>query len=147
MLSPRNRMRRRADFDTALRHGRRAGRNALSVALFVPQDTPDQPGGDAPPRVGFSVGKAVGKAVVRKRVQRRLRHLMRERVGSLPAGSLLVVRAKPQAALLDYSELAAQLDSALRAVTRPRGQSSHRTRASREATSAHTTAVGEQPTQ
>ncbi|GAA3989018.1 ribonuclease P protein component [Thermobifida alba] len=146
MLSPRNRMRRSADFDLTMRKGRRAGRNALTVILFVPREARDESGDAAPPRVGFIVSKAVGGAVVRKRVQRRLRHLMRDRLDSLAAGSLLVVRAKPGSALLGYDELAAQLDSALSAVTRPRGRSARRTRAPREAAPANVPAAGERPT-
>jgi ribonuclease P protein component, eubacterial len=147
MLSPRNRMRRSSDFDLVMRKGRRAGRDALTVALYVPRETPDDPEQAAPPRVGFIVSKAVGVAVVRKRVQRRLRHLMRDRVDSLAAGSLLVVRAKPGSALLGYDALAAQLDGALSAVTRPRGRSAHRTRVPRAAEPANVPAVGERPTQ
>lgn len=127
MLSPRNRMRRSTDFDLTMRKGRRAGRDALTVVLFVPRKPRDEHHGAEPPRVGFIVSRAVGGAVVRKRVQRRLRHLMRDRIAALGAGSLLVVRAKPAAALLGYDALATQLDSALNAVTRPRGRSAGRT--------------------
>jgi len=49
-------------------------------------------------RVGFVVSKAVGNAVVRNRVKRRLRHLVRERLGDVPAGVNLVVRALPRSA-------------------------------------------------
>ncbi|ASU81740.1 ribonuclease P protein component [Nocardiopsis gilva YIM 90087] len=123
MLSPRNRMRHSAEFGLVMRKGRRAGRQALGAVYLAPP--PDDTAREEPPRVGFVVSKAVGGAVVRKRVQRRLRHLMRERIGHLPGGSLLVVRAKPMAASLGYDVLAAQLDSALNAVTRPREKRVH----------------------
>jgi ribonuclease P protein component len=71
---------------------------------------------DQPARVGFVVGKAVGGSVVRHRVQRRLRHLMRTRLGSLPAGALVVVRALPAAACASSAVLARDLDAALDAV-------------------------------
>ncbi|CAM4236214.1 ribonuclease P protein component [Nocardiopsis rhodophaea] len=126
MLSPSNRMRHSAEFGLVMRKGRRAGRQALGVVYLAPPS--DSAAGEEPPRVGFVVSKAVGGAVVRKRVQRRLRHLMRDRIGHLPGGSLLVVRAKPVAASLGYDALAAQLDSALNAVTRPREKRLHERR-------------------
>jgi ribonuclease P protein component len=71
-------------------------------------------------RVGFVVGRAVGPAVVRNRVRRRLRALMRERLSTLPSGSLLVVRAAPAAATAGSAGLAADLDRALAALRRGR---------------------------
>lgn len=125
MLSPQNRMRRSAEFTAVLRSGRRAGREALSVAYLASPAEADS-AESSPPRVGFAVGRPVGNAVVRKRVQRRLRHLMRARLALLPAGSLLVVRAKPLAASLGYDTLAAQLDGAIAAAMRPRKNAAHR---------------------
>ena len=66
-----------------------------------------------PTRVGFVVAKAVGPAVTRNRVKRRLRHLMRERVSSLPGGSLLVIRALPGSAGATSGDLAIELDRCL----------------------------------
>jgi len=65
-------------------------------------------------RVGFVVSKAVGNSVVRHRVTRRLRALVAERLGTLPAGCALVIRALPAAAGATSSELGADLDGALR---------------------------------
>ena len=48
-----------------------------------------------PPRVGLVVSKAVGNAVVRNRTKRVLRALMSTRVGQLPTGIDVVVRANP----------------------------------------------------
>ena len=70
--------------------------------------------------MGFVVSKAVGNAVVRNRVKRQLRHLTRERISVLPAGSLVVVRANPPAAVAD--NLAADLDSALASLLRQVGR-------------------------
>ena len=110
MLPAEHRLRRRLDFETAIRHGRRAGRSLLVVHLAVPAMAPT-PG--EPVRAGFTVNRAVGSSVQRHAVVRRLRHLMRRHLESLPPGSLLVVRALPAAAEATSQELDADLDSAL----------------------------------
>ncbi|MFF8832057.1 ribonuclease P protein component [Streptomyces sp. NPDC015131] len=114
MLPTENRLRRREDFAIAVRRGRRAGRPSLVVHLRSGATDPHVPGEGAPPRrAGFVVSKAVGGAVVRNRVKRRLRHLMRDRLPSLPPGSLVVVRALPGAGDADHAQLARDLDAAL----------------------------------
>ncbi|MFD3454047.1 ribonuclease P protein component [Streptomyces sp. NPDC058691] len=116
MLPTENRLRRRQDFASAVRRGRRAGRPLLVVHLRTDTDTrdPHAAGGSAPPaRAGFVVSKAVGGAVTRNLVKRRLRHLVRERLSVLPPGSLVVVRALPGAGDADHSQLARDLDAAL----------------------------------
>jgi len=70
------------------------------------------------PRAGLVVSKAVGGSVVRHRVSRRLRHLLVPRLPTLPAGSLLVIRALPPAASASSVELAEDLDSGLRSALR-----------------------------
>jgi ribonuclease P protein component len=107
MLPPANRMRRRDEFTSAVRHGDRAGRPRLVLHLRHRDDV------DEPVRVGFTVGRPVGDAVTRNKVRRRLRHIVRERLYRLPAGSLLVVRANPKAATARNDELAADVDAAL----------------------------------
>jgi ribonuclease P protein component len=77
-------------------------------------------------RAGFVVSKAVGNAVVRNAVKRRLRHLVRARIGDLPAGAVLVVRALPEAAHVQYQILEKDLDSALEAVRRPKNRGARR---------------------
>ncbi|GGZ21285.1 ribonuclease P protein component [Streptomyces avidinii] len=115
MLSPENRLRRREDFASAVRRGRRAGRPLLVVHLRTSGATdPHEPGEiDPSTRAGFVVSKAVGNAVIRNRVKRRLRHLVRERLPQLPPGSLVVVRALPGAGDAGPDELARDLDAAL----------------------------------
>ncbi|GHF43170.1 ribonuclease P protein component [Streptomyces mashuensis] len=114
MLPSESRLRRREDFATAVRRGRRAGRPLLVVHLRSGNTDPHTPGGTVPPaRAGFVVSKAVGGAVVRNRVKRRLRHLVRDRLDVLPAGSLVVVRALPGAGEAEYGRLAHDLDAAL----------------------------------
>lgn len=116
MLPAGNRLRRRREFATAIRRGRRAGRPLLVVHLHV-ADGPAEPAGA---RIGVVVGRTVGPAVIRNRVRRRLRHLLRDRVDRLPAGALLVVRALPGAGAAGSTELAAELDGALESVVRKR---------------------------
>ena len=104
-------MRRREDFRTVLRGGRRAARGALVLALL-----PSRPAAEGPAAgvlVGFAVSRAVGDAVKRNRVARRLRHLMREHLGRLPTGSRLVIRALPSAVSASHANLRRDLDSAL----------------------------------
>lgn len=124
MLPAAARLTRRTDFERAVRRGRRAGRSRLVVHASVERsgtaarDATATGAGtratQATLRVGFVVGRNVGGSVVRHRVQRRLRHVLRDRLGALPSGTLLVVRALPPAAGASSAELAADLDSALR---------------------------------
>ena len=103
-------MRRSAEFATTVRRGRRGTARALTVHVepaLVPAET------QSAPLVGFVVSRAVGGAVVRNRVRRRLRHLLRERLGTLPAGTRVVIRANPAAATRTSAQLAADLDRAL----------------------------------
>jgi len=115
MLSAGARMRRGADFAAAMRTGSRAGGPLVSGNLLVRRDDP------RPPLVGFVVNKKVGSAVVRNRVRRRLRHLMRGYLGSLPGGSLLVLRAKPRAAGACQADLAADVDLVIGVLLRRQG--------------------------
>jgi ribonuclease P protein component len=103
-----------------VRRGRRVGRPRLVVHALTarqPADAqkpmPIQAVADTA-RVGFVVSKAVGNSVVRHRVTRRLRALVADRLGTLPAGCALVIRALPAAAGATSSELGADLDGALR---------------------------------
>ncbi|MFI0717947.1 ribonuclease P protein component [Streptomyces sp. NPDC021224] len=115
MLPTENRLRRRQDFAAAVRRGRRAGRPLLVVHLRRDATHPHVPGESTPPaRAGFVVSKAVGDAVQRNRVKRKLRHLVRERLSLLPPGSLVVVRALPDAGNADHAQLALDLDAALK---------------------------------
>ena len=105
MLPAESRMRRQRDFADAVRRGSRSGRTLLTGHLLVPGGAEEA----SPPRAGFVVSRSVGTAVVRNRVRRRLRVLVREYLSSLPRGSLLVVRAHPQAATASQADLAAEL--------------------------------------
>ncbi|MER7114859.1 ribonuclease P protein component [Saccharomonospora azurea] len=106
MLPADARLRRSDEFRAVMRGGVRTGRRRLVLHALV------EPG--QPRKAGFVVSKAVGNSVVRHRVTRRLRHLVAQRLGTLPEGSALVVRALPAAATATSAELGADLDAALR---------------------------------
>lgn len=110
MLPAAARLRRSEDFRVVMRRGARAGKRRLVVHAL----TTDPPGPAEAARAGFVVSKAVGNSVVRHRVTRRLRHLVSERLGTLPPGSSLVIRALPPAADATSGELGSDLDASLR---------------------------------
>jgi ribonuclease P protein component len=104
-------MRRSADFQQTVRRGARGGRDTLVVHLTTTTD----PG---PPAVGLVVSKAVGNAVTRNRVRRRLRALLAARVHRWAPGTLVVVRAQPDAASATSAQLARDLDGGIAAAER-----------------------------
>lgn len=116
MLDRAHRLTQGDDFAATLRRGRRAGTTTLVLHLAI-GTVAEQPR-PVPPRVGLVVGKVVGNAVTRSRVKRRLRHLARARLGALPDGSRVVVRALPPAASAPSSQLARDLDQAMSRVLR-----------------------------
>jgi ribonuclease P protein component len=94
-------MRSSADFRTTVRHGVRVGRTTVVVHADDATDS-DLPGTDLPGagvKVGLVVSKAVGNAVTRNTVKRRLRHLAAGCLVETPAGSRVVLRALPRAAI------------------------------------------------
>jgi ribonuclease P protein component len=100
VLPAQARLRRRPEFTTVVRSGRRAGRPTM-VLHFLPERPEQSGGGFVPPsgaRAGFVVGKAVGNSVVRHRVTRRLRAVVAAELHRLPSSADLVVRARPEAA-------------------------------------------------
>jgi ribonuclease P protein component len=119
VLPDRHRLHTAADFRTVVRRGRRAARPLLTVHLL-----PGEPGDAAPrpARAGLVVSKAVGGSVVRHRTSRRLRALLLPRLGGLPAGTRLVVRAAPSAGSAPSRALAEDLDDALSTAVRPRSR-------------------------
>lgn len=116
MLPATHRLRRSKDFAHTVRRGRRSSRGSVVVHLTLPA-TADQV---EPARAGFVVSKAVGGAVVRNKVKRRLRHVVAERIGRLPPGSVLVVRALADAGLSGYPQMALDLERALEGALKPR---------------------------
>lgn len=114
MLPAGHRLRASSDFAATFRGPR--GARAGSTLIVVHANQADARAGQ-PPRVGFVVSKAVGGAVVRNRTKRRLRALMAARLGSLPLGVDLVIRANPVAAQANSSSLGLELDGLLARVT------------------------------
>jgi len=100
------RLRRSEEFRAVMRGGVRAGRRRLVLHALAESGERT--------KAGFVVSKAVGNSVVRHRVTRRLRHLVAARLGTLPDGCALVVRALPPAANASSRELGSDLDAALR---------------------------------
>ena len=88
--------------------------------LHAPDARADAITEPVPRRAGFVVSREVGGAVTRNAVRRRLRHVIRDRLSALPPGSVLVVRALPGSARASATELAADIDAALRRLARPR---------------------------
>jgi ribonuclease P protein component len=132
VLSASNRLTSPVHFREVVRRGRRRGGDLVVVHLLVRARTVSpaavtseagavsssaSPAVPLVPRAGFVVSRAVGPAVTRNLVKRRLRHLTRERLGALPTGSMLVVRALPGAASASYVELGRELDRCLSRVT------------------------------
>ena len=83
------------------------------VLHFLPQQAETAGAADRGPRAGFVVGKAVGNSVVRHRVTRRLRAAVLAELPRLPAGSDLVVRARPEAAGAAFTALSRDLHAGL----------------------------------
>ena len=110
MLPAGHRLRASSDFAAAVRGpgGARAG----STLIVVHANQTDARAGQ-PPRVGLVVSKSVGTAVVRNRTKRRLRALMASRIGRVPTGTDVVVRANPVAAQANSSDLEVELDRLL----------------------------------
>jgi len=71
-----------------------------------------------PPRVGFVVSKAVGNAVVRNRTKRVLRALLSARIGQLPEGVDVVIRANADLPVTPTATVAENLDRLLDTVLR-----------------------------
>lgn len=121
MLPAPNRLRRRADFASAVRG---PGSTRAGSRLLVVHATQTDTRAGLPPRVGLVVSRAVGGAVVRNRTKRRLRAVVGSRLTSVPPGTDLVLRANPAAASATSTELDATLGPLLDAVVRRLGGAS-----------------------
>jgi ribonuclease P protein component len=126
VLPAASRLRSSADFATVTRSGRRVRSGDLVVYLTDAADRPrpefrlpSDRTADTVVRAGLIVSRQVGGSVIRHQVSRRLRAQLAERLGVLPAGSRLVIRALPSAAGVSSRELGAQLDRALAKLVKP----------------------------
>lgn len=107
---------------SAFRETVRGRSSAAAGRLVVHLGLPPAEHQDAAPvRAGLVVNRAVGPAVARSRVKRRLRHLLVPRLAALPAGTSIVVRARPGAAEATSRELGSDLDRALERALRRGG--------------------------
>ena len=118
MLPGRYRLRTATDFATVFRGARGAGGSRSGSHLMVVHANSTDARAGQPPRVGFVVSKAVGNAVVRNRTKRVLRALMRARIGHLPDGVDVVVRANVDLPGTPTSTVAQELDKLLAMVLR-----------------------------
>ena len=121
MLPAASRLRSSADFATVTRSGRRVRSGDVVVYLSDPSRPSARLSSDqtAATQAGLIVGRKVGGSVTRHQVSRRLRAQLAERLGVLPAGTRLVIRALPSAAGTSSRELGGQLDRALAKLVKP----------------------------
>ncbi len=112
--------------------GSRTGNRALVVYLRTFSAVEDSEstavgvGGADSSRAGIVVGKRqISKATTRNNVKRRLRHLIADRIGALPSGSRMVVRALGPTAERSSAELGALLDQMIARVLRQEERRAH----------------------
>jgi ribonuclease P protein component len=96
------RVRTRGEFAALRQRGSRSRQRSVRL-LHLADGAPGA-------RVAFAVGRPVGTAVVRNRLRRQLRAALRELE---PADGLYLVTVHPSAARQSYSDLQAELSSAL----------------------------------
>ena len=119
MLPARHRLRSSADFVAVFRGARGAGGSRSGSRFMVVHINSTDARAGQPPRIGLVVSKAVGNAVVRNRTKRILRALVSTRIGQLPDGVDVVIRAKTDLPGTPTDILAQDLDRLL-AVVLPR---------------------------
>jgi ribonuclease P protein component len=88
----------------------RTGRKAVAdhMVVYLNRD-----GSQTQARFGFVVAKDVGVAVKRNLVKRRARSAIRERIQKFNSGELVVIRALPGSAELDWQKFNDELDYCL----------------------------------
>jgi ribonuclease P protein component len=102
MLAKTARISNSADFAKATKSGLRSTTNSLVGYLHLSNS-------GEPARCGLIINKSVGNSVVRHNVARKIRHIVADNLSSLPAGSLLVIRALPTSNAADLKSEAAEL--------------------------------------
>jgi ribonuclease P protein component len=121
VLPARHRLRSSTDFAAVFRGARGAGGSRSGSRFVVVHVNSTDARAGQPPRVGLVVSKAVGNAVVRNRTKRVLRALMSGRIGQLPDGVDVVIRAKTDLPGTRTTILAQDLDKLLATVLRRAG--------------------------
>lgn len=117
----RQRLTRRPDYLAVQEHGRRlSGSSYLLFALVrAPREQRDRPSGaHGRARLGITVSKKVGPAVTRNLVKRWVRESYRRMSTLAPAGTDLVVVARPGAATAGYQRTCDELRGLLRRLAR-----------------------------
>jgi ribonuclease P protein component len=99
-------LRREADFARLRRQGRRV--TTKSLVFYRSDPLPS----DSATLVGITVSKSIGKAVIRNKLRRRLAAIVHQGLGLQGAMRLLVI-ARPLAAQVSFTELQAEVTSAL----------------------------------
>jgi ribonuclease P protein component len=109
-----SRLRSPVDFQRVRRTGKRRQGRYLTLHFARAVSVPEANGAQvAPARVGFSVSKRVGSAVQRNLVKRRLREAIRRRLWNVAPGWDMIVTARPDAAMADYTALCNDIDTLL----------------------------------
>jgi ribonuclease P protein component len=99
-------MRRSADFDATVKHGKRAVQPDL--VIYMRRATGD-------PKLGLIVSRSVGSAVQRHAVSRRLRHVARDVLPDFKSEQV-VIRALPSSRDVTSARLSEQLRAGLRRI-------------------------------
>lgn len=106
MLSAKYRMRSSDDFARTIQGGKR--QHTSTVTVYA-SPCPSHIEAGLSSKVGFVVSKKVGNSVVRHRVVRQLRHAVKPLLLHIQVPTFLVVRARPNAATVSFSELSRDL--------------------------------------
>ncbi len=100
------RIRKRADFQRALREGARFQAPHFRISI--------SPNGLSHCRLGITAGKKIGSAVQRNRLKRRIREFYRQNKDRFPVSSDLLITAKEGAAALDFWQVSEELKGLFR---------------------------------
>jgi ribonuclease P protein component len=110
------RLRRRQDFQQVYQKGRRRTGTHLSVTVLLRPRSLDNPAAQRPDATcfGISIGKKVSKkAVVRNLIKRRIKGALRQSIGQILPGKMVVITCKPSIIGCDYDEILRELEKLL----------------------------------
>jgi ribonuclease P protein component len=111
-----HRLRRRQDFQQVYQKGRRRTGTHLSVTVLPRPRSLDGPAAQHPNATcfGISIGKKVSKkAVVRNLIKRRIKGALRQSIGQILPGKMVVITCKPSIIGCDYDEILRELEKLL----------------------------------
>jgi len=122
-MKRRYRLRRKAEFQSAQKQGRRIYSGRGLVALAIPNDREEN-------RVGVTVSRQFKRSVERNRARRRLRELARLALLVPDSGGArlgirydVVLIARPAALTLRFADLKAEAEEAAQRLSGPRSES------------------------